>query len=164
MLVSIASPSACTRVTALNLVNLALESMPTFAALTPKGYTLIQFKVVFGHDVERLRFMLGHSVAMLAAGVHLVLTLMKHANLLFRITVDRTIRQMMMGPRQQELPQPLRQPQLRLPPRPQLRLLLPRQQIPRLPPRQQLLSLRPQLRLLQHRLHQLQHRAVLHSS
>ena len=76
---SIASPSACTRVTALNLVNLALESMPTFAALTPKGYTLIQFKVVFGHDVERLRFMLGHSVAMLAAGVHLVLILVTHA-------------------------------------------------------------------------------------
>ena len=79
MLVSIASPPASTQVTAPSLANLALESMPTFAALTHKGYTLIRLKVVLGHDAERLRFMLGHSVAMLAAGVHLVLILVTHA-------------------------------------------------------------------------------------
>ena len=79
MLVSIVSQPASMRLTAPSLVKIALASMPTFAALTHKGHTLIQLKAMFGHDAERPRLMLGHSVAMLAAGVHLVLILRRHA-------------------------------------------------------------------------------------
>ena len=78
MLVSIANPPACIRVTVLSLVKLAIMSIKTFVGRTNRGHTLIQFRAVLVTGVVKPRSTPGHSVAALARWMEIVLIQRRH--------------------------------------------------------------------------------------